>query len=126
MAKRETIGTRLRKAREELGLNVPQLREKILTDYRAEVGESTIRGIEKDSTPNPGIKTIEFMALGVGLDPLEVIGLGLGDPPELKAGFKISQIARFWEKYSAIDDSSERAFYDRQIRMLIDEIERWR
>jgi len=123
MAKRETIGKRLNNARLEQGMSVPQLRQKIFSDHRAEIGESTIRDIEKDKTPNPGFKTVEFIALGVGLDPLEVIGLGLDDPPELEPGFKISQLAQFWKKYSKLE-RAERAFYDENLKMLIERIDR--
>jgi transcriptional regulator with XRE-family HTH domain len=125
MAKRETIGKRLNSARLELGMSVPQLRKKIDEDHRAEIGESTIRDIEKDKTPNPGFKTIEFIALGVGLDPLEVIGLGLDDPPEMEQGFKASQFAQLWKSYSKLD-KEQRAFVDDYIETLILKIDKWR
>lgn len=70
MAKRDSIGKRLKTAREALGLSVPQLREKIKQDHRAEVGNSTIRDIEGDKSPNPGCRvyhvTIPFLGLGGG------------------------------------------------------------
>lgn len=125
MAKRETIGKRLKTAREALGLSVPQLREKIKQDHRAEVGNSTIRDIEGDKSPNPGFKTLEFVALGVGLDPLEVIGLGLDDPPELEPGFKQSQFAQLWKSYLRLG-REQKAFIDDYIETLIDKIDKWR
>lgn len=124
MARRETIGKRLNRARLELGMSVPQLREKILQDHRAEIGESTIRDIEKDKTPNPGFKTLEFCALGVGLDPLEVISLGLDDPPELETGFRETQFAQLWKKYKRLN-KEQRAFIDESVEMLIYKIGKW-
>lgn len=118
MAKRETMGKRLHRARMDLGMSVPQLREKIFQNHRAEIGESTIRDIEKDRTPNPGFKTLEFIALGVGLDPLEVIGMGLDDPPEFESGFKESQFAQLWKKYLKTA-KDRRPFADDYIKMLI-------
>jgi transcriptional regulator with XRE-family HTH domain len=125
MSQRETIGKRLNRARLELGLSVPELREKIFRDHRFEVGESTIRDVEKDKTPNPGFKTIEFIALGVGLDPLEVISLGLDDPPELEPGFTVSQFAQIDRIYRRVR-KDRRPFADEFIRMLIQAMERWR
>lgn len=118
MAKRETIGKRLLRARLDLGMSVPQLREKISEDHGEQIGESTIRDIEKDRTPNPGFKTVEFIALGVGLDPLEVLGLGLDDPPELENGFKESQFAQLWKKYLKVG-KEQRPFIDDFVKMLI-------
>jgi len=125
MAKRETIGKRLKTARLNLGMSVPQLRGKIFEDHRAEIGASTIRDIEGDKTPNPGFKTLEFIALGVGLDPLEVIGLGLDDPPEMESGFKASQFAQLHKSYAKLD-KEQRAFVDDYIETLIEKINRWR
>lgn len=125
MAKRETIGKRLKTARLDLGLSVVQLVEKTLEDHRFEVGASTIRDVEADRTPNPGFKTIEFIALGVGLDPLEVISLGLDDPPELEPGFKASQFAQLHKSYAKLD-REQRAFVDDYIETLIEKINKWR
>lgn len=125
MAKRDSIGKRLKTARLSLGLSVPQLREKIFDDHRAPIGASTIRDIEGDKTPNPGFKTLEFIALGVGLDPLEVISLGLDDPPEMESGFKVSQFAQLHKSYAKLD-KEQRAFVDDYIETLIEKINRWR
>lgn len=125
MANRETIGKRLKTARLDLGLSAPQLVEKILEDHRAGVGASTIRDIEADKTPNPGFKTLEFIALGVGLDPLEVISLGLDDPPEMEQGFKVSQFAQLHKSYSKLN-KEQRAFVDDYIETLIEKINKWR
>lgn len=125
MAKRESIGKRLNRARLDLGMSVPQLREKIFQDHRAEVGESTIRDIEKDKTPNPGFKTVEFISLGVGLDPLEVLSLGLDDPPEIDPGFKESQFAQLWKNYKKLD-KEQKAFVDDYISTVIEKVNRWR
>jgi transcriptional regulator with XRE-family HTH domain len=125
MTQRETIGKRLQRARKEQGMSVPRLVKKISEDHRFEVGESTIRDIEKDKTPNPGFKTLEFIALGVGLDPLEVIGLGLDDPPELEQGYTESQFAQLGRIYKKVR-KDKRPFADEFIRMLIQTMERWR
>lgn len=125
MAKRDSIGKRLKTAREALGLSVPQLREKIKQDHRAEVGNSTIRDIEGDKSPNPGFKTLEFVALGVGLDPLEVIALGLDDPPELEPGYTESQFAQLSRVYKKVGKENK-PFADELVKMLIEKMERWR
>jgi transcriptional regulator with XRE-family HTH domain len=125
MAKRETIGKRLNTARLNLGLSVPQLVQKISEDHRFPIGASTIRDIEADKTPNPGFKTLEFIALGVGLDPLEVIGLGLDDPPELEPGYTESQLAQLWRVYKTVN-KNYRSVADELVKMLIEKMERWR
>jgi transcriptional regulator with XRE-family HTH domain len=125
MAKRESIGERLNRARLELEMSVPQLRGKILRDHRFEVGESTIRDVEADRTPNPGRKTIEFIALGVGLDPLEVFALGLDDRPEMEAGYTETQFAQLARVYKKVG-KEYRPIADEFVKMLIEKMERWR
>jgi transcriptional regulator with XRE-family HTH domain len=106
------------------GLSVRQLRAKISEEHSADVSESSILGIEKDRTPNPGFKTIEYIALGVGLDPLEVISLGLDDPPELEHGFKESQFAQMWRAYKQIG-KEQKPFADELIKMVRERLSRW-
>lgn len=125
MAKLESVGKRLKTARLELGLSVPQLSEKIFRDHGFPVGGSTVRDIERDRTPNPGRKTIEFIALGVGLDPLEVFAMGLKDPPELEPGYKESQFAQLARVYGTVK-KTEKPFIDGLIKMLIEQMERRR
>lgn len=125
MAKQESIGKRLNRARLELGMTVPRLREKILQDHRLEVGASTIRDIEADKTPNPGFKTLESIALGVGLRPLDVIALGLDDPPELEAGYTETQFAQLARVYKKVG-KEYRPVADELVKMLIEKMERWR
>jgi transcriptional regulator with XRE-family HTH domain len=125
MAKQESIGKRLNRARLELGMTVPQLREKILQDHLLEVGASTIRDIEADKTPNPGFKTLESIALGVGLPPLDVIALGLDDPPELEAGYTETQFALLARVYKKVG-KEYRPVADELVKMLIEKMERWR
>jgi transcriptional regulator with XRE-family HTH domain len=125
MAKRESIGERLKTARLDQAMSVPQLRAKILQDHQAEIGESTIRDIEKDKTPNPGLKTLEFIALGVGLDPLELMSLGLDDPPQLEQGYTESQFAQLGRIYKKVR-KDKRPFADELMKMLIEKMERWR
>ena len=123
MPKRETIGERLRRERLAKRLTVPQLKARIFSQLRAEISEATLHDIEKDRTANPGRKTVEFIALGLGLDPLEVFALGLDDPTQSEPGYKNSQLAHLQRIYPAVK-KSERPFVDGLIRMLIDEMER--
>jgi transcriptional regulator with XRE-family HTH domain len=125
MPQQKTIGQRLKTARLEQGMSVPQLVKKIFEDHRAEIGESTVRDIERDKTPNPGFKTIEFISRGLGLDPREVIGLGMDDPPELDSGFTESQFGMLGRAYKKIR-KDKRPFADELIKMLIAQMERWR
>lgn len=125
MAKRQTIGQRISAARLELGLSVPQLVRKISDDHRFDVGASTVRDIEADRTPNPGIKTLEFIAIGVGLAPLETIGLGLDAPPESEPGFRETQFARLANSYKKVK-KEKRPFADELVRIVIEQIDRYR
>jgi transcriptional regulator with XRE-family HTH domain len=125
MSPRETIGKRLKKARLDQRMSVPQLVEKIKQNHHAKVGASTIRDIEKDKTPNPGRKTVTFIALGLGLDPLEVLSLGLDDPPELEPGYTESQFAQLGRVYKQVR-KDKKPFADELIKMLIEQMERWR
>lgn len=124
MAKRETIGARLKRAREQAGMSVPQLVQTIRDVHNRDVGESTVRDAENDKTPNPGIKTVEAMALGLRLDVLETISLGLDSSPEFDKGFKASQFGRLWSSYSTLN-KRRRDFADEYIQMLIDRIAHW-
>jgi transcriptional regulator with XRE-family HTH domain len=125
MTRRQTIGQLLQQAREQAGLSVPQLVQRIREVHDKDIGASTIRDIEKDKTPNPGVKTLEFISLGVGLDPLEVISLGLDNSPELEPGFTESQFAQLGRTYKKVP-KDKRPFADEFIRMLIQTMERWR
>ena len=122
---RPTIGQHLRQARERSRLTVPQLVQRIREDHKRKIAVCTIRDAEGDKTPNPGIKTVETMALGLQLDVLETISLGLDSPPEFEKGFKASQFARLWKTYSKLDKQKQ-LFVDGYIEMLIAWIERWR
>lgn len=123
MAKRETIGSRLKRAREQAGMSVPQLVRQIREDHGKDVGASTVRDAENDKTPNPGIKTVETIALGLGLDAIEVIGLALDDAPETDPGYKESGFARLWKSYQRLK-KDRRPFWDELIEMLTDKMNR--
>ena len=125
MAKRESLGKRLYEARKALGLTARDLSEKIKQDYRVDCGETTIRYIEQGKTSNPGIKTIEFHALGVGLDPLEVIALALDEPPPTDPGFTESQFALLARAYKQVS-KNQKPVADELVKMLIEKFERWR
>lgn len=120
------MGKRLRRAREELGLTLDGLREKIRKELREDIGKSTIRDIEADRPPNPGIKTIEIFARGVELAPIEVIALGLDEELESAAAqsahdFANSDLMRLW-KLRAGAKPRERALIDEVVQMLIDRV----
>src|SRR5688572_9500674 len=107
MAERETMGARLRRAREELGLSVQDLQDKIELEFRAEIGITTIRDLERDKPPNPGIKTVEMVARGLGLPPLEVIALALDEEMDevaatLDRNFSKTRFVRLWQAYSEL------------------------
>lgn len=125
MVKKETMGMRIARARDEAGLSYAQLKAKIEKDFRADIGESTIRAIEGDVPPNPGIKTVELICLGLGLPPLEVIALKLDDPPETEQGFTESRFAAMWREYSrkcSRAPAGKRAPVDMLIELVIEKI----
>lgn len=126
MAKRQTIGQRVQDARLKAGItSVPQLTQRILDLYGKDVGASTVRDIEKDATPNPGIKTVEYIAKGVGLDPLEVIGLALDDPPESDRDYTDTQFAQLSKVYKKVNKENK-PFADQLVQMLVEQMDRWR
>jgi transcriptional regulator with XRE-family HTH domain len=125
MAKRQTIGQRLRQAREQAGLSVPQLVQRIRELHGKDVGASTVRDAENDKTPNPGIKTIECIAKGVQLDPMEIIGLALENPPESEPGYSETQFAQLARVYKKVSKEN-RPVADQLVKMLIEQMERWR
>lgn len=106
-------------------MTVPDLVRKIKTDHGKKIGASTVRDIEKDKSRNPGIKTVEFIALGLGLDPLEVVGLALNNPVEMEPGYKVSQVAQLWKTYSQVA-KDRRPFADDYLQTLIEKFADWR
>ena len=126
MAKRLTIGERVRAARLDAGIiSVPQLAQRILQLYGKTIGESTIRDIENDKSHNPGIKTVEYIAKGIGLDPLEVINLGLDDPPETDREYTATQFAHLARIYKKVNKANK-PVANQLVKMLIEQMERWR
>jgi transcriptional regulator with XRE-family HTH domain len=125
MSRKETTGKQLKRVRMEQGLSVPQLVEKILRDHGETIGASTIRDVENDKTPNPGRNTVAKIARGLGLDPLEVLGLGLGNPPELDAGYTETQFAQLSRAYKQVRKDKKQVADD-LVKMLIEQMERWR
>lgn len=116
----------MRAARLEAGIDsVPQLTQRILDMCGQTVGRSTVRDIENDKTPNPGIKTLEYIAKGVQLDPLALISLGLDDPPELDRAYSETQFAQLARAYKKVKKEN-RPFADQLVRMLIEQMDRWR
>lgn len=122
MVRKETAGMRLSRARLEAGLSYAKLASKIEKEFRAEIGESTIRSIEQDIPPNPGIKTIELICRGLGLPPLEVFALMLDEPPaETTNGFTESRFAEMWKEYLRAP-AGKRGPADMLIEMVISQL----
>lgn len=121
---RETIGQRLKRARGNMGLTALQVARRAARngDHKG-LGETTVLEYEKDKFPNPGLKTVERIALGLGLDPLEVISLGLDNPPGPQDDFKASPFAHLWRNYQRLS-KERRAFWDELIKMLTDKMNR--
>ena len=124
MAEEETMGSRIRRAREELGLSVLALRDKIQLEFRAEIGETTLRELERDKPPNPGIKTVEMVARGLGLRPLDLIALALDEDMEdaaakLDLDFSKTRFIWFWKAYQN-SSSRKRAMVDAMLQMWTD------
>jgi transcriptional regulator with XRE-family HTH domain len=125
MARRESIGKTLKSARLAMGLSVPELQEKIKREHRYELSVSVIRDIESERSPNPGFKTVAFIALGLGLNPLEVINLGLNDPAETDPGYHESYFVYLHRLYRKVQED-RRPFADELLKMVGEKLERWR
>lgn len=123
MPKRETIGQRLKRERESLDLSAEKLSEKILDEYGVKIGTSTIQATERDRSPNVGRKTLEFICLGLSLDPLQVFAIGLEDPPELAPVYTESRFAQMARKYKLVR-ARERPFIDFLLDIASEQIER--
>lgn len=93
MTTRETFGERILRARSGRWTR-PQLSERLKKEFNKKVSISTIQDLENDDAPNPGVKTVEAVALGVNLDPLSTIALLLDDPPEESLTQTETQIAK--------------------------------
>lgn len=105
-------------------MSVAQLQEKIHRLYRADVGETTIRYIERGKTLNPGYKTVEFIALGLGLDPLQILSMGLEDAVITEKPTD-ARLAHLWKLYVEIK-AEHRPFADDWIKMMTEKFEEWR
>lgn len=75
------MGARLREVRLEQGLSTTDLSKKIHRDYGRRTSHSTILILENRDVDS-GFKTVESVALGLGLDPLEVLALGMEETPK--------------------------------------------
>lgn len=124
MARRETIGARIKRVRHEQKLTALDVALRAI-DVGKHVGESTIRDIESDKSPNPGVKTLEAIALGLGLDPMGVISLGLDDPPELDRGYSETQFAQLARIYKKVKKENK-PFADLLVKMVTEQIDRLR
>lgn len=119
------MGKRLKRARLEAGMSVAQLQEKIYRLYRAEIGETTIRYIEREKTLNPGYKTVEFISLGLGLDPIQILRMGLEDVEDITERPTDARLAHLWKLYAEIK-AERRPFADEWIKMMTEKFEEWR
>lgn len=124
MVRRKTMGSRLREAREALGMSRKDVQERIAKEFGVEIGETTIAQTEKGGAPNPGIKTVELIARAVYLDPLEVIAIHLDEPPpEHPEAFSRSRFAQLWKIYTQMSPARQ-AWYDEYLEMLIEKMKK--
>lgn len=126
MPERETIGQRIQRARSELGYTRKQLAARVKEIGGLEApSESFIRDLEQDRFPSPGIKGLEFVALALDLQPLELIALGLsGEYGESSAArdFMRTRFGRLWKLYEQTDSKRLRAVVEETIQMLVDRL----
>lgn len=114
------MGETLREARLAQGLSIQALADKIREKFKTEIGTSTIRQTEKGLADNPGIKTIELICRGLDLSVLEILALGLEDPPpEQRQRFSQSRFAIMAEMYEA-SPPERKILYDEYLEMLIE------
>lgn len=122
MVKRETIGQHLKREYEAQEMSAVKLSEKILREYGFEVGASTILATLDDKTPNTGRKTLEFICLGLGLDPLQVFAIGLETPQELDPDSKFGHMARLYKEVA----KSIKPRIDLLLEILVEQMKRRR
>lgn len=119
MVRRKTLGQRLRAEREAQDLSLDDLVERI-AKIGGNASETTIRSIEKGVTLNPGVKTIEEIALGLNLPPLEVMEWALSDPPPEKTQrYSESHFAIAAQLYES-SPPGRKLIYDEILDMLIE------
>lgn len=116
------MGNFLESSRLRQGLTLKRVKEIAEEDFRFELGATTVRDTENSVSANPGIKTIEGIALALGEDPLSVIAMALDEPLENSPGFKRSQFASLYMKYSKIEDPHRKRLIDDFLSMLIQKI----
>lgn len=121
MTTRETFGQRILRARSGRWTR-PQLSERLKTEFKKNVSISTIQDLEHDDAPNPGVKTVEAVCLGVNLDPLSTIALLLDDPPELDDDIdrQLAQVALLYPTLK----KSEKPLIDFLLDVLIEQMKR--
>ena len=122
--KRETTGARIKRARREQRISAPALVKRI-QEAGKKISVATIRALEAGATENPGVKTLERIAIGLYLDELEVINLSLDNPRDLTTGFKTAHFARL-EKVYGLVRKDKKPLADELIKMLITHLELWR
>lgn len=124
MVKPETVGQYLERVRRGQGLSLNDLERLI----KGEVSSSNISKVERDVSGNPGVKTIEAIARGLGLQPLDVIGRFLERELEITAGktergFSKSRLMRLWKLYAGASPQMK-TLVDEIVQMLIDRLSR--
>lgn len=93
----------------ETGMSATEFQE--FSDARGwRVPASTLTTTLFEST-NPGIKTVEAIAITLGKDPLAVMAKALDTPPEDQMeGFGTSLLATAWNFYKALDEQGRQYF----------------
>lgn len=124
MVRRKTRGAALRDLRVGAGLSIEALSLRILEKGLGEIGTSTIRSIEAGVTSNPGVKTLEQIALGLDQSPADVIAMWLDDPPpESTQRFTKSRFAAMSELFNALTPARQ-LYYDEVLEMVFERMRR--
>lgn len=120
MVRRKTKGAALRELRVSAGFSIEALAEVIKKKGLGEIGTSTIRSIEAGVTTNPGVKTLEQIALGLDQSPADVIAMWLDDPPpEATQRFTKSRFAAMSELFDTLPPG-RKVWYDEVLDMVFE------
>lgn len=118
--KHETVGQHLKRARESLDLSPDRLSEKIFKEYGFKVSPSTIQATEIDRSPNTGRKTLEYICLGLGLNPVLVFNMGLENPLDLDSNIEFARLASLYKEVR----KPKKPFIDFLKEILTEQMER--
>lgn len=121
MRRRQLLSDILDRKMKETGLRAPDIVKNALA-RGATIGKSTINDALDGTTKNPGIYTLEAVALGLSLSPesfmAEILGSRADDP-----SFKGSQFAMLNEIYKSMT-SAQRKLAEPHIEALLFQLQR--